>query len=78
MTSTRAGRQTAVRRPIQPASPFPGIDQPHAIAVSVNDEAKPSYFHFMERARDRAIAGLGNVVKQNANVGVDGAVFWDP
>ena len=32
----------------------------------------------MERAPERAIPGLGKVVKQNANVGVDGAVFWDP
>jgi hypothetical protein len=32
----------------------------------------------MERAPERTIPGLGKAVKQNANVGVDGAVFWDP
>jgi hypothetical protein len=64
-------RQTAVRRPIPACKPLAAeFDQPHAIAVSVNDQVKPSCFiSWGARTRSRH-SGLGQVAVQNANFGV--------
>jgi len=64
-------RQTAVRRPIPACKPLAAeFDQPHAIAVSVNDQVKPSCFiSWGARTRSRH-SGLGQVAVQNANFGI--------